>query len=137
MKKIFVLVLSMFVLNGCLPDDDDFVDISIEFIPIDSYNIPEEFHSGETYEITLFYTKPNECYQFRDIFFAVNGNERIVAIENTIDNALNCPFNPVQDEATFNFPVNGFLDHYVFKLWQGKDTNGNDVYTIVEVPVVE
>jgi hypothetical protein len=137
MKKIFLLVLSMVVLNGCLPDDGDFVDISIEYLPIETYNIPEEFHSGETYEITVGYTKPNDCYQFRDMFFAVNGNERIVAVINTIDNALNCQFNPVQDEATFNFPVNGFFDYYVFKLWQGKDTNGNDVYTIVEIPVVE
>lgn len=137
MKKIFLLVLSMVVLNGCLPDDNDIRDISIEFLPIDSYEIPEEFHSGETYEITVGYTKPNDCYQFRDIFFAANGNERIVAVTNTIDNALNCDFSPVQDEATFNFLVNGFFDHYVFKLWQGRDNNGNDLYTIVEVPVVE
>lgn len=136
MKKAFLLLISLFILNGCLPDDD-LSDISIEFIPINNYDIPEEFQSGETYEITVGYTKPNDCYQFRDIFFAVNGNERIVAVTTTLDNSLNCNSNPVQDEATFNFFVNGYFDHYVFKLWQGRDNNGNDLYTIVEVPVVE
>jgi hypothetical protein len=39
-------------------------------------------------------------------------------------------------DATFNFIVtsNGT---YIFKFWQGEDDNGNDLYYIVEVPVVE
>lgn len=137
MKNWFVIFLIITLCYGCLPDDNDVADISIEFIPIDSYDMPEEFTTGETYEISVGYTKPNACYQFRDIYFVASGNDRTIAVTNFIDNALNCEFSPVQDEATFNFFVNGFFDHYVFKFWQGRDNNGNDVYTIVEVPVVD
>jgi len=39
-------------------------------------------------------------------------------------------------DVSFDFKVI-YTGTYVFKFWQGKDVNGNDLYYIVEVPVEE
>lgn len=137
MKKILLLIAISLVLNSCSLDDNNASNFSFEILPIQTYEIPEEFVTGETYAITVGYTKPNSCYEFNDFYYLSNSNERVIAVINSINNDLNCSTGPAEDDATFNFFVNGHFDHYVFKFWQGTDDGGNDTYIIVEVPVVE
>ena len=58
---------------------------------------------------------------------------------NTVYEDANCETLDASNNetvATFNFQVND-MNTQVFKFWQGKDDNGNDLYLVVEVPVVE
>ncbi len=137
MKKILLLITIGFVLSSCSIDDNNTSNYSFEILPVETFELPEEFVTGETYTITVGYTKPNPCYAFNDFYFLSNSNERTIAVINSINNNLNCSAEATEDEATFNFFVNGYFDHYVFKFWQGTDDGGNDTYIIVEVPVVE
>ena len=99
-------------------------------------DIPNEFNLGETYPITVSYYKPSSCYQFNDFYYVSELNQRTVAVINTVYEDRVCTQVEELVDATFNFMVNS-NGTYVFKFWQGEDENGEDLYYIVEVPVVE
>lgn len=137
MKRILLFIALAAILHSCSLDDNNPSNFSFEILPIETYEMPDEFQAGETYAITVGYTKPSDCYEFNDFYFLSNNNERTIAVINSVNNDLNCAADPTSDEATLNFFVNGNFDHYVFKFWQGTDSGGNDTYIIVEVPVVD
>lgn len=137
MKKLLFLILIAGTLVGCLPDDNNPPAFNFEILPMNSYEMPDEFEVGQTYQITVGFVKPNDCFNFNSFFFQAEGNERTIAVIAAIEEGLNCQPDPVLDEASLNFFVNGLHEHYIFKFWIGRDNNGNDMYTIVEVPVVD
>ena len=137
--KRFVVIAFIFVsaLTSCSLDDG--VDpVTTEVMRIDSVEMPEQFVFGETYEIAITYTRPSICYQFYDFFYEINGQERIIAIVNTVSTGQNvdCVYNPEQVTVNFNFMVTG-TETYVFKFYQGENDEGLDQYYLVEVPVAE
>jgi hypothetical protein len=107
-------------------------------MPIVSVDMPEQFIYGETYAINISYIKPNTCYQFNDFAYEINGNERIIAVVNTVytDENANCIGEPEEVTVYFDFTVTS-SDTYVFKFFQGEDEQGIDQYHIVEVPVFQ
>ena len=138
MKKIFLLSFLMFSLFSCSISDDT-QSFHTEILPIESVTIPEEFQFGQVYEIGVTYFRPTGCHIFNNFYYEINGNERIVAVINTVYEDQNCEtFEQGENEVEvfFNFQVNSF-DTYTFKFYQGQDDNENDIYYIVEVPVVE
>lgn len=135
MKKIFFLLLIAISFSSCSVDDGN--DFYYEILPVESVVIPEEFVLGQTYEITVTYLRPTTCHVFNNFYYESELNQRTVAIVTTVYQNNDClPLIDQQVEATFNFMVNS-NGTYVFKFWQGEDENGNDLYYIVEVPVVE
>ncbi len=136
MKKFIFYCVLLFTFASCSLDDGNNSNFHFEIMPIDSVDIPNEFVLGETYPITVSYTKPSGCYVFHDFYYVKELNERTVAVINTVYEDNPCTQVAETVEATFNFMVtsNGT---YVFKFWQGEDESGNDLYYIVEVPVVE
>jgi hypothetical protein len=131
---LFILILASF--TSCNLDDDGIIDFYTEFLPIESVDVPDYFVYGETYNISMTFVKPSSCHVFRDFFYVVNGNERIVAIENTVYLRNNCDETPESVTVSFEFPVNR-TETYVFKFYLGKNDEGVDQYQIVEIPVVE
>lgn len=134
-KKIIPLLALFFILNSCSPDDD--TQYSFKLMPIESVDIPAEFTLGETYPITVHYTVPTSCYYFSSLYYDKDLNIRTIAIENAIAQRNNCQDLSAADGAntyTFNFYVtsNG---SYIFKFYQGKDDQGNDIFLEYEVPV--
>ena len=106
----------------------------LEVLPVESVDIPQEFTMGDVYPITVHYYRPSTCYSFRDFYYRKENNIRTVAPVNYVFEK-NCePLDSVLTENTFKFLVtsNG---SYVFKFWQGKDSNGDDMYLTIEVPV--
>jgi hypothetical protein len=102
-----------------------------------SVDIPAEFTLGETYPITVHYTVPTSCYYFSSLYYDKDLNIRTIAIENAIAQRNNCQDLSAADGAnthTFNFYVtsNG---SYIFKFYQGKDDQGNNIFLEYEVPV--
>ncbi|WP_303316500.1 hypothetical protein Q4Q34_06740 [Flavivirga abyssicola] len=136
MKKVFVFCFMALLFASCSIDDDG-PNFSFEILPVESVEIPDEFMLGETYPITVSYLRPTTCHTFKEFYYLKENNQRTVAPINylferddceTLDNEL--------VESTFNFIVtsNG---SYIFKFWQGENTDGEDQFLTIEVPVVE
>jgi len=138
MKKIFLLSFLLFSIFSCSVSDD-VQSFRTEILPIESVIIPEEFEFGQVYEIGVTYFRPSGCHIFNNFYYEINENERIVAVINTVYDDSSCETFEAEEnevEVSFNFQVNS-LDTYTFKFYQGQDENDNDLYYIVEVPVVE
>ncbi|WNH08565.1 hypothetical protein [Thalassobellus suaedae] len=135
MKKLFLLSLIL-ILASCSVDGDS-TNYSFEVLPVQSVDIPDEFELGETYPITISYLRPSTCHSFKEFYYLKENNIRTVAPINFVFEDSNCnDLSDVLVEETINFIVtsNG---SYIFKFWQGEDTNGEDQYLTVEVPVLE
>jgi hypothetical protein len=135
MKKLLVLC-SLLLLASCSVNDDS-TNYSFEVLPVESVDIPDEFQWGETYPITVSYLRPSSCHSFKEFYYLKENNERTVAPINFVFEDDTCT--DLEDtlvEATFNFVVTSY-GSYIFKFWQGEDTNGDDQYLIIEVPVIE
>ena len=135
MKKIVSLFALLFILNSCSTNDG--TNYLFELRPILSVDIPAEFTLGHTYPITVHYTKPTSCYSFSTLYYDKDLNIRTIAIENAIAQSSNCQNLSAANALstyTFNFYVtsNG---SYIFKFYQGKDDQGNNIFLQYEVPV--
>ncbi|GAA4280136.1 hypothetical protein [Gaetbulibacter aestuarii] len=131
--KRFILISILFVLLASC-SKDDYPVCKTDFMPVENVDIPQEFALGEVYPITVYYYQPTSCYKLFDLYYRIDNNIRIVAPINCVESG-NCEqLDNVLADVTFNFLVtsNG---SYVFKFWQGKDSNGDDVYLTIEVPV--
>ncbi|MEW4922436.1 hypothetical protein [Algibacter sp. 2305UL17-15] len=139
MKKILILSFLALFLSSCelIDDDDGDVRFTSEFLPIESVDIPDEFSLGEVYPIKVTYQRPTSCHVFRNLYYAKENNERTVAIITAVFERNDCEtLTDEMVERSFNFKVtsNG---SYIFKFWQGKDDNDEDIYLTIEVPVVD
>ena len=134
-KYLFLFVILALSLSSCNLDDSNSNDFYFEVRPIESVEVPEQFVQGETYEIAVTYTKPTNCYVFNNIVFDINGNERTVAVWNTVYPNGNCIEDPEEETVSFDLTIFG-SETYLFRFYQGKDEHGVDRYHLVEVPVV-
>lgn len=135
MKKlvVFLITLSIFSCNV----DDDYETAYNVFLPVEEAIVPDEFERGEVYEIFVSYLRPTTCHAYNDMYYRIDGNERLVAVMATVfEGSFECEELDDILEASFNFKA-GDEDSYVFKFWQGVDANGDDEYLIIEVPVVD
>ena len=133
MKKIFSLIVLFLLICSC--SSDDRTDFLFQILPIESVDIPDEFTLGETYQITLHYKRPTTCDYFNKIYYIKELNVRTVVVENIVEQRNNCQtLTDEIEDYTFNFLVtsNG---SYIFKFWQGKDSDGNNLYLEYEIPV--
>lgn len=135
MKRLVVFCLTLMLFASCSVDDDS-TSFSFKVLPVESVDIPDEFELGETYPITVSYLRPSTCHGFKEFYYLKENNERTVAPITYVFDNNDCE--TLEDnlvEATFNFIVtsNG---SYIFKFWQGEDTDGETQYLIIEVPVI-
>ncbi|MCB0447044.1 MAG: hypothetical protein KDD03_05935 [Gelidibacter sp.] len=137
MKKLGVLFVMVLSLASCGISDDGASDLYYEILPIETVDIPSEFALGQTYEISVTYNRPSSCHVFYDFYYTSDLNQRTVAVINSVNQSQNCTtYEDNLVEVSFNFMVNN-TGTYVFRFWQGEDDNGNDMYYIVEIPVVQ
>ena len=133
MKRIISLLALFFLFNACSVGDD--TKYNFELLPIQSVDLPAEFTLGQTYPITVHYNLPTACHFFNDLYYDKNLNVRTIAIESAVAQHNNCAATPNDASTfTFNFYVtsNG---SYIFKFYQGKDDNGEDIFLQYEIPV--
>ncbi|WP_417859691.1 hypothetical protein [Winogradskyella sediminis] len=135
MKRYALLVfILMATLTSCSIDDDNNY-VGTEVMPIESIEIPDHFVYGESYEIMITYNRPSTCYQFYNFLYDINGNERTVAVINSVYSNTECIEEPESVTVSLNFMVTG-SETYLFKFYQGQDDEGEDQYYLAEVPVV-
>jgi hypothetical protein len=137
MKKILSLVLvACFTTFSSCSIDNNSVAVEFEFIPIESVIIPAEFNFEETYTITVIYKRPTDCHSFNNLQYITElSNVRTIAVVNLYTPG-DCTIldNNLQTE-TFTFNALD-TEPYTFRFWQGKDDNGEDMYLVYEIPVV-
>lgn len=134
MKKIILLLFSVLLLNSCSLDGETF---AYEVLPVDSFEVPDSFVLGETYEIKVFYKRPTTCYEFNGFYYHKDLNIRTIAVQTLVRTSGTCneiTDNMPPEEVSFNFHVtsNG---SYIFKFYKGKDAEGIDIFEEVEIPV--
>jgi hypothetical protein len=136
MKKLVFLFLFSASLISCNVSDDDFNDFYFEVLPVLSVDMPSQFVFGQTYPVHVTYIRPSGCHVFNDFYYTTDINIRNIAIINTVYTNQDCELDLNEEvEVSFNFQVNS-TEPYIFRFWQGEDDNGNDLYYIVEVPVI-
>lgn len=121
-------------LVGCELSDDQ-PGFSLEIMPIETVDVPDEFIHGQTHEISVTYTRPNSCHEFNDFIFNAEGNTRTIAVVDIVYNNEAC----IQaiETVTVSFEFLVLSDEtYIFQFYQGDGSDGNDQYLIVEIPVV-
>jgi len=141
MKKLFFFGLIITSVWSCSVDDSVNQDFSLEILPIEDVTIPNEMNFGEVYTINYTYFKPSSCYFFHDLYYIAENNIRTIAVINKVlkssKNIICEPLINVLEEGSFNFVVNQIEGTYVFRFWQGEDENGDDVYLVHEVTIVQ
>lgn len=132
-KKLLVTFLIIATFNSCSLDDNN-PNFSIATLAIKEAIVPEAFEFGQVYNITVFYDLPDDCHSFYDLFYQYDGSSRIVAINSIVRNDISCA--EVITEKEFTFAVEASQqEDYTFKFWKGTDSNGNDIFDEVIVPV--
>jgi len=131
MKNFVAYCLLALFIFSCSPENDDIQNVSYEILPVESAILPDEFHLGDSYQITLTYIRPSTCYAFNNIYYLQEANERTVAIVAAKVSSNNCETLNEETAITFNFKASQ-SGTYIFKFWQGGDD-----YEVVHVPVVD
>ena len=135
MKKIFLLLAIVLAFAGCDLEDEG-IKIHSELLPIESVTLPTEFKKDSIYELPFTYINPSTCHVFERFYYEKDSNKRTIAVLTTVieqDNCKGVTVNPLEKFLSFKPTTES---SYVFKIWKGKDTNGNDVFEEIEIPVV-
>lgn len=146
MKKLVFAFMALITMSSCSVDDNNTSNLSYEFAEITDSEFPEFFEAGKSYDLKLTYKLPSTCHTFVGFDGGredLSSNEIFLyAITSFDPGATGCDSSNEADltsEGTirgFNISANIAEDEvFIFKLWTGKDGNGDPVFTTVEVPV--
>jgi len=132
-RKIFFVIFAIVLMVSC--SDDDSYEYHYELLPIEEALVPEEFEYGQIYNISVKYIVPDDCYINSDILYEYNEDARNVAVISLVIDSNDCETIDLEQELTFQ--VHALQrSPYIFRFWQGDDDNGEPVYLIIEVPVI-
>lgn len=137
MKHFITLFLVSFLIVGCNNDNDDNDhDYHLEYTSVVSAELPDEFIFGRTYRINVTIELPNSCYYFYNQYdYFYEGTSRLIYPIVHVDDGVACTQNI--REITFTIPVQALqYEPYIFKFYQGEDSDGQDKFLTIEVPVI-
>jgi len=145
MKKLLLFLFSLFALSACSTDDSQAdVPVHYELLPIQYCQLPRSFTSGTTYEFEMFYKMPTTCHTYIGILLDGEDSTKKIAIQTRVAERNDCqPITyttvsgpgPDLASAKFNFIAGDTGTIYTFKMWTGKNENGEDTYYDYVVPV--
>ncbi len=123
----------MFLVVSCSIDDDS-NNFKLETLPIKEAIVPAEFTFRSMHDITVTYELPSGCHSFYDLFYQYEGTSRRVAINSLVNEGVACTDDIREIEYTFKVNVVQRED-YTFKFWKGVDSEGENIFEEVIVPV--
>ncbi len=134
MKRYLLLFFTAITLFSCSNDDDG--NYHFEYVPVLSADVPEEFTYGHSYLLTVKYELPNNCYSYYHYDYIYHDTSRIIApIAIVNDDVDTC--GDIITEGEFIIRVQALQSEpYIFKFWQGEDEQGEPIYLVIEVPVI-
>ena len=133
MKFFFVRLILVLTIVSCSIDDGA-TDFKIETLPIKSAIVPDSFTYGRQYTISVIYELPSSCHAFYGLFYQYQDTARVIAINSIVDESNICTDGLIEQEYRFLVSVVQEED-YTFKLWKGVDTNGENIFEEIIVPV--
>jgi len=142
MKNLKYLLIMMVALTltvtSCSDNDDNINDHAyhLEYVNVISADLPDEFIYGQTYRINITIELPNSCYYYYNQYdYFYEGTSRFIYPIGHVDDNVPCSTNIT--EVIFSIPVQALQQEpYIFKFYQGEDTNGQDMFLTIEVPVI-
>lgn len=135
MKKFLLLFAVAVTFIGCSLGEDDNPKFHLELLPVDSATFPVEFTLNQTYDIPIYFVRPSTCHAFEGFYYQKDGNTRTIAVQTNVieqNNCVSAPPDPVMQLLKIKITSS---ETYIFKLWKGKSTSGEDVFEEVQVPV--
>jgi len=132
-KRLFFVIFAVVLFVSC--SDDDSSSYHYELLPVEDALVPEEFVFGEVYDLTVKYIVPDDCYISSDILYEYDQDARNVAVISLVIDENNCDIMDLEQDLTFQVQALQ-ANPYIFKFWQGDDENGEPIYLILEVPVI-
>ncbi|WP_405610138.1 hypothetical protein [Polaribacter sp. Asnod1-A03] len=133
MKKLTLLLFGLIVFSSCLKDSDT-LNYTYEYLPIDEAITPDSFTFGEVDTIHIKYSLPSYCYSFDRIYYETQDTTRIVAVTAFVDLEADCAEAIVQEE--YKIPILATQEEdYVFKFFKGVDSDGENIFDEIIVPV--
>lgn len=138
MRKILCYITTVtlsLLLGSCSLDNDD-ANFEFSYLKILDVEIPETFDFNAIYKIKVTYLRPDECDYFHafDVIKVDETTREVVIIGSTLTDQVECPTVNQEIETSFDFQVL-YTGTYLFKFWTGEDTNGNQQFLEIEVPV--
>ena len=135
-KFIFLPLIGLaftIFLSSCSNDRND--NYRTEFINVIEAELPNEFEFGNFYNIDVDVEIPSSCYTFYDDFnYVYNGDERLIFPIAFVDDDGICT--PRTERSSFTIRLQALQRKpYVFKFYQGLDSNGDKIYLTYTVPV--
>ncbi|RYD85663.1 MAG: hypothetical protein EOP54_31125 [Sphingobacteriales bacterium] len=139
MKKILVLLTALFIMVSCSLDNDA-KPFDLEFLPILSVDTPEVVVPGQSYNFTVYYRRPNDCYFANGFDYKADGAIRTVALQAIVIEDSDCLSLDTAEMETMSFQFDCPLVYsnsaYLFRFYQGENlTSGEDTFLNVEIPV--
>ena len=138
MKKLVLLFAALFLITSCSMDDNT-PTFHVEFIPVESVEMPEYFSPGGTYLIKVKYKRPTDCHFFDGFYYEESGLALKVAVQTLVIEDAKCESleREEPEEATFEFncSTTSSMTSYVFEFYTGMDEEGQPTYKQMEVPV--
>lgn len=138
-SKFFLILATLFIAVACSLDSDENNDFNLTFIPVESVTMPTYVTPGESYPVTMYYKRPNDCYYVsQEPYYEINGNIRTVAVQAVLLEDGNCRDMQLAapDVKTFDFqcPITA-ESSFTFRFYNGEDNYGNRQFLEVVVPV--
>ena len=135
MKRKFLYLFTIILFVSCSLDDNT-TDFEIETLTIKEAIVPSEFNFGSNHNITIIYDLPSGCHSFYELFYQYEDTARIVAVNSLVNENIACTDALIEQEFTFTVNVLQRED-YIFKFWKGTDSNGENIFEEIIVPVNE
>ncbi len=137
MKKLLIVLLGIVTLYSCDLDDTENVLITYETMPIETISMPDTLQVNQEYNFDINYIRPTTCHSFEGYDYKKQDNERRIAVINKIvNNASNCDEIDEMVTEMFTFKAQD-TGTYTFKFWRGRNEDGEAMYIVKEVPVID
>ncbi|OYQ37127.1 hypothetical protein CHU92_08825 [Flavobacterium cyanobacteriorum] len=124
---------------SCSPDDSNTVNFRLEFVPVESVDLPEHMTPGETYQIKVNFRLPTDCHYFDGFYYHSESTTRTVGVQAIVIENANCEstIDAGTEQKSFNFLCLPSYAHstYLFRFYQGETNTGEAQYLEVLVPV--
>ena len=121
---------------------EDTLDFQVEFLPIESVEFPEYMEGGQTYQIKVYYRRPNDCHYYDGIYVEQGDSSQVLAVQTLVIQDAKCE--PIENEEPevglyeFTCPtyeINTAGNSYSFNIYKGDDSEGNMIFETIEVPI--
>lgn len=128
-----LLALLVFGINSC--NKDDVENPTLQGLKITSFDVPDTFQLGQSYEIGVTYEKPDSCTSLEGFnVIPVDQMSRVVQAVGARTKDEGCAPAVIEETNEFLFEV-VYDQTYTFKFWQSEDSTGAPQYLTVEIPV--